>query len=45
MSFQYQEDETILEAEQRSVRSWYVSREGFGSVTYSLSITLQRDTS
>src|SRR5690606_3408900 len=43
--FQDQEDGTILETEERSVRYWYVSTGGFGSVPYSPSIKLQRNTS
>jgi len=39
---QDQEDGTILESEERSVRFWYVSTGAFGSVPYSTSTTLQR---
>ncbi|GIP16991.1 hypothetical protein J40TS1_26330 [Paenibacillus montaniterrae] len=41
--FQDQEDGTILEGEERSVGKCYVSTAAFGSVTYSPSTTLQRN--
>jgi len=41
--FQDQEDGAILEIEERSVRTWYVSTESFGSEQDSTSAKLQRN--
>jgi len=45
MSFQYQEAGVLVENEERSVETYYVSIEVFASATDSTSNTLQRSAS
>ena len=43
--FQYQEDGVLVENEERSVRSWYVSTEDFAIAPYSMPSMLLRTSS